>query len=171
LRSDRDRAVYHLVRGSIDRFAIAQASMVATGPLSDELAETLVDMPAIVALFHNIPAGHRRGTFEQVEGLVAFLRGEPHSAIPKPPMNEAKHPLFPQLHRHAAFGKLGIARTICRVLDPINVRAGRLLGDQVSHDDIKAVTDALGEQATLSPLREIVERAGINGSKWLNGNC
>jgi glycosyltransferase involved in cell wall biosynthesis len=63
LLSDRDIAVRDLVRGAIDELEITQARVVARLPISEALAEALLGLPSIVALFHAAPAGRREGEY------------------------------------------------------------------------------------------------------------
>lgn len=57
--SDRDIIVRDLVRGAIDQRKIVHASVMARVPISEALAEALLDLSSVVALFH-AAAGRRR---------------------------------------------------------------------------------------------------------------
>jgi glycosyltransferase involved in cell wall biosynthesis len=63
LLSDRDIVVRDLVRGAIDKFEIVQASVMARVPVSEALAEALLGLSPVVALFHAAPMGRREGEY------------------------------------------------------------------------------------------------------------
>ena len=104
---------------------------------------------------------------DQVPDLIKFLGGDPTSAPKLDPMNKALIPYFPQMHRHAKFGEPGIAKRICRVMDRINIAAGKLKGHPVTDRDVTAVKERLGEGASLGELLRIAKSERIRGTEWL----
>jgi glycosyltransferase involved in cell wall biosynthesis len=63
LLSDRDIIIRDLVGGAIDQLKIVQASVMARVPVSEALAETLLGLSPVVALFHAAPVGRREGEY------------------------------------------------------------------------------------------------------------
>jgi hypothetical protein len=104
---------------------------------------------------------------DQLPDLIRFLGGDPSSAPELGPMNEAVLPYFPQMHRRAEFGEPGIAKRICRVVDRINIAAGKFKGHPVTDRDVTAVRQRLGEGASLGGLLRIAKSEGIRGKEWL----
>ena len=104
---------------------------------------------------------------DQVPDLIQFLGGDPTSAPKLDPMNKAVLPYFPQMHRHATFGEPGTAKRICRVMDPINIAAGKFKRHPITDKDVTAVRQRLGEGASLGELLKIAKSEGIRGAEWL----
>jgi len=63
LLSDRDIVVCDLVSSAIDKLALAQSSVIAMLPVSEALAEALLGLSSVVALFHAAPTGRREGEY------------------------------------------------------------------------------------------------------------
>jgi hypothetical protein len=129
------------------------------------VARWLAFFPASSLYLFRSPADTKSG--DQVPDLVEFLGGDRASAPKLGPMNKAVLPYFPQMHRHATFGKPGIAKTLSRAMDPINIAAGSFKKHPVTEKGMKVVREALGERASLDKLRAVARREGIRGAEWL----
>jgi len=121
--------------------------------------------PASKLYLFRSPADNKRR--DQVPDLIQFLGGDPTPAPELDPMNKAVLPYFPQMHRHAKFGKPGIAKTICQVMDCMNIEAGKFKRHPVTDGDVMAVKQRLGEGAGLGKLSSIAKSEGIRGAQWL----
>jgi glycosyltransferase involved in cell wall biosynthesis len=144
LLSDRDIVVRDLVCGAIDQLKIVRASVMVRLPVSEELAEVLLNLPAVAALFHAAAVGRRDGeyVFDPRSGPLASGPAVlPHDLILLGSSRLGARNL-------AQLVRTGVRRVIA--FDNYHERSARF---RRSHLAAKEAGAALRERATLLPLQ------------------